>query len=589
MTRDKIIRATLVLLLLLLFGATVWILVLIARGSKIRDLEYTAKERLHLYRSTIQSALERYRYLPYLLSENQKIINLVSREEHHSDEVNHSLEKANSKAGSAVLFIMNRKGYTVAASNWKSSVSFMGHNYAFRPYFKNALLGKEGGFYAVGVTTGKAGYFMSYPIRNQEQVQGAAVVKVDLAPLQKIWRESGENVFVTDRNGVIFLAGNEQWNYRSIVPLTHRILDRIRSGQQYKGAELSTLPMKNGLVSGAKWIRINQKKFLWSSLALDDLGWTLHYLHPWKSIEKRMQDSAVLAVTCLILSIMVLLLIRGHRLKKNSRVHALEAKKIRHINTRLQQEVEERRRTELELLQTQDELVQAGKLAALGRMSAAIVHELNQPISAIRTYSASCKVMLEKSRTENLPGSLQAIDELTDRMTAITGQLKSFSRKSPLKIQKLDMRQPVQKALALLKYSISDIECVLQKELTDQPQWVMGDELRLEQVFINLVRNGLDALVDCEKKIITVTIHADTTNVEVSVTDSGPGISLEIGEQIFEPFFTTRKSGDGLGLGLYISRSIIKDMHGDIRVSNTVDAGACFTVQLPLYSGEEHE
>ncbi len=579
----KLIKAS---LLLVVLACCVFLTSVIARNSKINELEETAAERLKLYQSTINQALNKYRYRPYLLSQNKKIVGIVT-EKRDGALVNQFLADVSEESGAAAIFIMDKTGETVAASNWDTSTSFIGHNYGFRPYFKAAMAGKRGDFYAIGVTTGKPGYFMSHPIRYQGKIRGVTVVKVDLSSLQKYWLNGGETVFVTDGNGVIFLSSREVWKYRAAVPLTPEILGKIRSGQQYRAAELATLPMDRGVVAGSEWITISGEKFLWSSIFLPTVEWRLHYLLPWQLIKERMHGVGIISAITAVLLVLGLLFLRERRLKMISQRKVLEAERIRKINKKLQMEIEERRRAEIDLRQTQDELVQAGKLAALGQMSAAIVHELNQPISAICTTVASSRILLQRRQTRELNETLQSISELTSRMAAITKQLKSFSRKSPLKMEKIDLRQPVQKAIDLLKYTISDTNCTLDVQIPDEQQWVLGDALRLEQVFVNLIRNGLDAMQDHDEKILVLTFRNAAHAVEVSVVDSGTGISSEIMSQVFEPFFTTKASGDGLGLGLSISYGIMKDMNGDIRAENSTAGGAAFTVSMQRYKDNE--
>lgn len=581
MTRDKVQKAAFQLLIVFLICG-IWLVTSMVREAKINDLRRIAEERLLLYQSTLHYVLDKYRCLPFLLSKNGKVLELVAHGE-NGEFVNRYCADANARAGSAALYVMNGNGVTLASSNWDGPDSYVGHNYGFRPYFRDAMLGKEGGFYAVGATTGIPGYFMSHPIFRQGKPIGAAVVKVDLAGLQKDWLDGGETVFVTDGNGVVFLSSREEWKYKTIVPLTQESLEKIRAGRQYGGADLSMLQMETDAVGDAERIIIDGRKFFRADLCFQNSDWKLHYLLPWSLIEERARGVAFFSASMALFLIVAALFLRERHLRNLSRREAADAEKIREINKKLQSEVEERRKTEASLRETQEELVQAGKLAALGQMSAAIVHELNQPISAIRTYAASCRIMIQRPEVMNdLNRTLVSISGLTDRMAAITGQLKSFSRKSPLKMEKLDLRKPVEAAAGLLKHAVSDSDCRLDKDMADGPQWVMGDALRLEQVFLNLLRNALDAVRVSDEKIICVRMGSAGDFAEVSVSDTGPGIHPEILQRIFDPFFTTKDEGGGLGLGLSISRGIIEDMNGEIRAANGAD-GAVFTVCLPGY------
>ncbi|MCG8642979.1 MAG: ATP-binding protein [Desulfobacterales bacterium] len=581
----KKLPGRLLFMLILLTAVLVYSTYLIARSSTLSDLDGTARERLGLYRSTLESALDKYRYLPYLLSENDAVICLLSGRA-DPGAVNVILETANEKAGSAALFIMDETGKTLCASNWKDpSSSFVGRNYGFRPYFRDAMAGNEGGFYAIGATTGTPGYFMSHPVHASPGDRtgrpiGVVVVKVDLSGLERHWMEGGEIVFVSDASGIIFLSGHTAWKYKSIEPLTPETLKTIRQGRQYKGIRLDTLALEKGGSDAYQWIRINNEKFFWAGLTLEKFHWQLNYLIPWNHLKERVNIYLYISSALGVLFILCLLFVQERRLKKISQQKALAAERMGRMNERLQREVDERRRTEGHLRHTQEELVQSAKLAALGQMAAAVVHELNQPIAAIRTYAASCRLMNGQNKKEDLNKTLYSISEITDRMEAITRQLKDFSRKTPLKVSSIDARVPVQKACELLRHTLSDAECCLVLDMPPGPVTVLGDRFRLEQVFVNLIKNSLDAMVDTEDKRITLTFLEDNDTVEIRIKDTGPGIRPGLKEKIFTPFFTTKPDGTGMGLGLSISSRIVKEMSGGITLESEPEPGAVFSVRL---------
>ncbi|MCG8635605.1 MAG: ATP-binding protein, partial [Desulfobacterales bacterium] len=398
--------------------------------------------------------------------------------------------------------------------------------------------------------------------------------------LERHWTEGGEIVFVSDGNGVIFLSGKKEWKYKSLLPLTRDTLKKIREGRQYKGIRLEPLTLEKGASGEYRWIRINNEKFFLGSLFLEKFNWHLNYLIPWKRLEERVNAYLYISSAVSVLLILSLLFARERQLKKVSQQKALEAEKIGRINRKLKKEVEERRRTETHLRQTQEELVQSGKLAALGQMAAAIVHELNQPISAVRTYAASCRLMAGQDKKDELNRTLYAISDITNRMEAITRQLKDFSRKSPLDIKPVDIREPVERALALLRHAISDTGCTLTVEAPEQPLKVSGDRLRLEQVFVNLIKNSLDAMAGQDSRAIAIRFIEKTDHVRVQVRDTGPGIDKDLKKEIFTPFFTTKAKGDGLGLGLSISSGIVKEMSGHILLDDDNRPGAAFSVRL---------
>ena len=570
--------------LVLILATAIAIIFLWARSNGLSELRSIAAERLVLYKGTLNSALEKYRYLPYFLSRDETVVQMLSGRS-GKGVVNTLLETANKKAGSAQIFIMDKNGETVCASNWNTSTTFVGQNYGFRPYFKDAMAGGEGGFYAIGATTGTPGYFMSHPVYDFQKAAGAApigvvVVKVDLSGLERHWMEGGEIVFVSDANGVIFLSGNPGWKYKSLLPLSAEILKNIRQRKQYKGINLTPLPLERGSAGQDNWIRIGTEKFFLGSLFLESFNWQLNYLIPWNRLEKQVHFALYISSAAGVLLILSILFAQERRLKKLSQQKAMEAEKIGRINRKLKREVEERRRTETHLRQTQEELVQSAKLAALGQMAAAIVHELNQPISAIRTYAASCRLMAGQGKTEDLTATLMSISDITKSMEGITRQLKDFSRKSPLDMRPVNVEAPVARAVDLMRYAIDEAGCSLSIRKPEVPLSVMGDRLRLEQVFVNLIKNSLDAMAGQENKIISVRFREEDDTVCIHFRDSGPGIEPDLKDKIFTPFFTTKAKGDGLGLGLSISAGIVKEMSGRLALEEARGPGASFSIRL---------
>ena len=616
----KNLKTETIALFILILAGLVMLSTIVARNAKITELEETAAERLQLYRRTISYALEKYSYLPSLISRNSMVVSMMQKENdlnnghvrpsdttknktlqtvniqpfHKEISVNRFLTAVARKSGAAAIYVMGQYGNTVASSNWDTEESYVGQNYGFRPYFTDALAGKEGSFYAIGASTDKPGYFLSHPIQHGGKVIGVVVVKVNLAELQQDWLDGGETVFVTDSNGVIFLSSKQAWKYMATVPLTPDTLKHIRAGHQYHTAELQMLPMEKGITGGAEWISISHDKYLWSSTFLPALKWRLHFLSPWRTIDIRVNAVFFITLTLSILLVVSQMFLRERRLKEISQRKVRDAEKIRKINAKLQLEIEERCRTEEELRQAQNELIQAGKLAVIGQMATGIVHELNQPIAATRMSIASCKLMMKRNKLDTLENNLQWILELNDRMSAITKQLKNFSRKSPLKMAAIDPLNSIEKAVELLKYTISDAECTIvlpmENDFHKESQLlVSGDALRLEQVFVNIIRNALDAMEDQNEKRIEVSLTSRNNRVEISITDSGPGIDEEILDRLFEPFFTTKAKGDSLGIGLSISHEIIKEMNGELRVDNRTSetGGAIFTILMQRYQDSD--
>ena len=296
------------------------------------------------------------------------------------------------------------------------------------------------------------------------------------------------------------------------------------------------------------------------------------------------RQGMVMLITVIVsgLILLIILFLRERELKLASQREALEFERIQALNTRLEEEIAERRKTENELRGTQNELVQAGKLAALGQMSAAIAHEINQPIAAIRTFCASAKLMIERGKTEQLDQNISQISSLTERMGAITGQLKTFSRKSTGVLERVDLKVALDNALQLLGPQLDSENCQLERNQPNSPLYVQADLVRIEQICVNIIRNALDAMIDSPEKRIRIDLTSDIDTVIMRISDTGPGMSDDALALLFDPFFTTKEPGQGVGLGLSVTYGIVRDFGGSIKAYNAPSGGACFEVRLPL-------
>jgi len=573
------------MLLIGLFVATglVWQASRWTYAVELGSLVATGEERLTLYTGTLRGALSRYAYLPYVLARNSTVQDLIESGT-FPDQVNQYLEALNQEAGSDALYVLDASGTTLASSNWREALSFVGQNYAFRPYFSAAKEGRQGRFFAIGATTGEPGFFMSYPVKRGDQFLGAVVVKVDLDPLQDDWREGGETVLVSDANGVLFLSSRNAWKYRSLTPLTIEQRENIRAGRQYGKEPLGLAPLQTATELGGarRIVRDEQDSYLMLSRPIPGLDWTLFHLTPMAPVLER---TRTVATTGIILSLLILALgmyVRERRQKQLSRRKARDAEAIQAVNLRLQEEIEEHRRTEQALRNTQAELVQSSKLAALGQMAAGIVHELNQPIAAMRTHAASGRLLLDRQDSAQARETFSSITKITEHMASITAQLKIFAHKTPRQSEPVLLQDCVNEALAMTEAMLTEAGIGVEACLPPTPVTVSGGRSRIEQVLVNLIRNSVDAMRKSSPGRMSLLVILDQQVVEITIADNGTGIDEKHLEELFNPFFTTKEVGKGLGLGLSISYRIVTDLGGTIRAINNPDGGASFIVRLPV-------
>jgi two-component system C4-dicarboxylate transport sensor histidine kinase DctB len=250
------------------------------------------------------------------------------------------------------------------------------------------------------------------------------------------------------------------------------------------------------------------------------------------------------------------------------------------VNSRIEEEIAERRLTEQQLRQTQTDLIQAGKLAGLGQMSAALSHEFNQPLAAAKNYADSVSVLIDRGRTDEARDNIRRIAGLIDRMASISKHLRNFARKPNEKLGPVPLDEAIRDTLEIIAWRLKAADADLQLDLGARPPIVRAGSVRLQQVLVNVISNAADAVEGLDDRRIEVTAFEEEGKVILTVRDHGPGVSAAIAERIFDPFFTTKGVGKGLGLGLSISYNIIKDFGGSLTAGNHPEGGAFFRVEL---------
>ncbi|WP_460121075.1 ATP-binding protein [Pseudomonas sp. H3_G09] len=537
-----------------------------------------ANQQLGLYANSLHTLIDRYRALPAVLALDPQLRSALAGPVDAAQQaaLNLKLEKINGAAQSSTLELLDRTGLAVAASNWRLPSSYVGHNYGFRPYFSQTRTQGTGRFYAVGVTSGIPGYFLSSAVLgDNEEFLGAMVVKLEFPELEREWSQGSDTLLVSDARGIIFIANQPGWRYRALRPLSASDLAEIKSTRQYDKQSLvplTHLPLRR-FDENSDLRRVEgpdgTADYLWESLPLTTEGWTLHLLRrPQVAFEDLRNAALAAAGVWLALVFLLLFLNQRWRLAKVRQRNREELERL----------VEERTR---DLRTAQESLVQSAKLAALGQMSAALAHEINQPLTAQRMQLATLRLLLEHGRVDDAYKALKPVDDMLTRMAALTGHLKTFARKSPSGLrERLDLATVIDQSLQLLDARLRDEQVSLVLHLA-RPAWVRGDAIRLEQVLINLLRNALDAMQGKACKRLEIRLEADEQLWRLSVSDNGGGIAEEQLGQVFDPFFTTKPVGDGLGLGLAVSFAIVHESGGRLSVENG-DHGAVFSLTLPI-------
>ncbi|WP_451977375.1 sensor histidine kinase [Azospirillum endophyticum] len=557
----------------------------VSEGMGLSDLRETGRHRLDLYAESLEREIDKYAYFPATLGLERDVLDLVTGRAPLAWGLNRYLERLNERAGTLSIYVLNRQGRVLAASNWNRPDSFIGEDLSYRPYFIEAAAGRQGRFFGVGTTRGEAGYYLSSPLAEDGAIVGVAVVKVSLEQLEQSWSTVEAPVLVADENGVVILASVPSWKFTTLRPMDEPTRRHFDQTLQYNARPLAPLGLmpQDRIAADAELVRLSRPAegqleetvfpvsggFLAQTAPLHGTGWTMTVLSPTDQVTGMAWARAALAaVGSAFLGILLLMWMQRRR-------HLFD----------LERKVEERTRN---LRATQDELVHAGKLAVIGQLSAGLAHELNQPLAALRTLSGNTVKFLQRGNLDAAQGNLARIAHLVDAMGALTSQLKSFARKSSGAPRPVSVRRPIDNALFLLDQRLRRSGVGVQ---VDVPEDIMAlcDPNRLEQVVVNLVANGLDALAGREGGRLALSAATGDGRVRIRVADNGPGLSDEVLPRLFEPFFTTKDVGKegakegsgGLGLGLAISAGIVRDFGGALTGANGPDGGAVFTVDLP--------
>ncbi len=587
------------------------------RNLEVQRITKKANKVLNVYVGDLQSELDKFEALPQILAASPLFIDLLHNPKNglFLDKTNSELERINTLAETSAIYILDTNGRVIASSNWHKPVSFIGEDLAFRPYFKQAMEGRAGRYFALGTTSHVRGYYFAAPIYSENSLIGVLTVKVRLQRLEDIWARGSEKIIVTDPQGVIFITSYAPWKFRALYPLSKAVTEILRKSRRYGDIEPDALTgtaiimgqrgnaqlgLKEDAVPPASRNSTNRYPYLIQSRNMPDAGWTVHILSDLSHVDNYVRNMMLFtAVFCIALLLTCMLLynrrkarLERKKLEKHSRLLLQETNaqlehKVQHrtleltrANVRLHEEIEEHKQTETELRATQEELIQAGKLAVIGQMAASITHEINQPLSAIQLYAENACIFLEQQKVGEVRKNLTDIAQVIGKMAEITNHLKSFARKSPGKTAPVLLSGPVVSALTLLDMRVQKHDVLLRRNILTEDFFVLADPIRLEQVLVNVIGNAIDAVSGKQRREICIKVQGEKEIVRLMIHDSGPGIAAEHIDQVFDPFFTTKREGKGLGLGLSLSLTIIRDFNGTLTIKNHPQGGTIVIIEL---------
>lgn len=581
----------------LLFASIVGALLLLVAGFALAgwaadharsetDTEARQNGRAHL--SLLESELQKFRLLPRVLTEFPDVrAALADRSAAASARLNRELEQLAGRTDAAVIYVIDQSGTTIAASNWRMPTSFVGQNYRFRPYFQGAMQRGAAELFALGTVSGRPGLYLARKVEVAGRPLGVIVVKVEFDRLESKWADSNAATLVTDDAGIIIMASEPAWQFRSLAPISDAKRDELRRSLSYGGRSLTQLPLRGN--DGDLAITAGGRETIYrqASERVSLPGTTLHLLQPLGP--RRDGANATARVIFLILLILVgaaivtLLRIVERQAIRQAAHEALEhevaarTQDLSNANAELKQASQRQVETDRRYRAAREELAQASRLGSIGQITAGVAHEINQPVAAIRTFAENSLRYLERGEPGKARENIGTIVDLTARVGAITNELRNFARRKPRPLGPVALQSAIDGTLLLIGDRLRAQGITLDIALERADARVHADRVRLEQILVNLLQNAAEALHDVADPRITIRAHGKDP-LFIDICDNGPGVPADLVPQLFTPFATGRP--DGLGLGLAIVSNIMDEFGGTVSLIASPSGGAGFRLEL---------
>lgn len=558
-------------LAVVLGAVTILVAMRLAERSAEAELRRNAEFTLGLQVETILSHLDKYRHVPALTARRQDVLAMLADglSAADADELRVIASNVRTLSGATDSAFAAPDGMSMTSATGYLTPELIADTELVRAALQGRL-----GRASLSAADTQHTYAFSTGVRLGRDVRAIIIVAAPLDSIEQTWALSPNPIVAFDSRGQL-VAGNRMARGRASA-----IREAVFTGA---GASAGTITLPD----------TGSSRFIPFRRYIPHMDWTLFVLVPDRAIVDAGRYAATVAglgaaLATLIGVIIVLSLQESRRRHRLERLTALRLERqvrqrtgeLSRSNARLAVEVEERKLTETALRKAQTELVQSTKLAAIGQMSAALAHEYNQPLAAIRSYADNAQLFLARKKTAQVSDNLSRIGAMVDRMATLSKTLKSFARKPRIDLADVQLEQVLQDSLLLIqpKAKAAGMKIVCRP---DRPgRLVRAGPVRLAQVFVNLISNAIDSNTLSGADEITIDWQADDTTTTIRVCDRGPGISADDVHSIFDPFFTTKEVGEGLGLGLSIAYNIVQDFGGKLSAGGREGGGATFTVVL---------
>ena len=596
-------------LVTLLGSGLVFILAEWSEKKALTTAEKNARSLLLYQSSNLMANLNKFSVIAVSVSKRPDVIEIFRSHKPTSNLI-HAKKLASITAGitgARDFWLVNKNGSIFSSSD----ASQEGLNISDEAYFESGFQGRLGRASVVDQDNRRS-YIFAAPVFVDQKVNGLVVIRVNLETIEYAWALLTEPMLATESGGRVLLTNIKNWRLNRFASLLEnsRPLAKPNKNQAEQtnnpdnrstiddsySSEFSHYSQEANLITLKKTINgSNSHHYIEVTTYIPLLEWTLHVLTDLSPIKQQRYTTMIISallLALLILSLWILFQRRRQLIERNRYQTAFASKLEKQVldrtleltttNEKLKQQVSERIAAETALRETQEDLLQAAKLAGIGQMSAALAHEYNQPLAAIRSYSDNALQLLSLQKVGDVEDNLLRISRITERMADLTKTLRSFAHKPKAGLEPVTLSTVMDEIIILLSPQAKKQGVELRIVPSEEPAKVIAGHIRLSQVIMNLITNAMDALETANQKCVEVSWKILDEQVEILVKDTGPGISEALQEKIFTPFFTTKTAGTGLGLGLFIVYNIIKEFNGTIELQSQTGYGAVFSIKLPL-------
>jgi two-component system C4-dicarboxylate transport sensor histidine kinase DctB len=564
-----------------------------ARGQAIAAADVLAARTARSHVGLLTSELQKFRLLPDVLAEYPDVAAaLATHDAAPIARLNRSFDLLARRTDAAAIYLIDADGLTLAANNWRLPTSFVGSNYGFRPYFRDAMRRGRSELFALGTVSGRPGLYLARRLDVAGRPVGTIVVKVEFDRVEQLWARAAGPSFVTDAQGIILITSVPEWRFRATRPLQPATLARVRQTLQFGNTPPRAAPIDLSgplalVGTGPGRSKESAIRYRAATQQVPLADGALVHLEPMvaplaaANTRVRLWGLAVLGS----IGIIGALVLRGREKRQLAREgqRALEAEvarrtaELRAANEALRIESAQRAEADRRFRAAREELAQANRLGSLGQITAGVAHEINQPVAAIRAFAENAGAFLDRDQPGPARENIARIIGLTQRIGSITAELRNFARRKTPETGAVPIASVIEGSLMIVGERARELTQV------DVPPAlaalrVVGDRVRLEQILVNLLQNALDATAAAPHPAITLAVVAQgEAMIALTIADTGPGVDPAIADALFTPFVSGKPAG--IGLGLAIARDIAREFGGELALAPSA-AGAAFTLFL---------